>query len=86
MLVAILGAQMAVEYAATYLIKEHMYNSMFSGATWIHELLNGYTTRFYEALGMAKHVFLRLYHESWEHCGLRNSKYLGFVEKAAISL
>jgi hypothetical protein len=85
-LVAILGAQTAVKYAATYLIKEPMYDSILTGATWVRELLNGHETRFYEALGMAKHVFLQLCHELQEHCGLQNSRYLGLVEKLAMFL
>ena len=40
-LVAILGAQVAVKYAATYLIKEPMYDSAFTGSAWVQELLNG---------------------------------------------
>jgi len=85
-LVAVLGAQTAVEYAATYLIKEPMYNSILTGAAWVQELLNGHATRFYEALGMAKPVFSRLCHELEDHCGLRNSKLLGLEEKVAIFL
>jgi len=60
-LIVILGAQTTVEYAATYLIKEPMYDSIFTGAAWVQnvqELLNGYETRFYDALGIAKPAFL----------------------------
>lgn len=85
-LVVILGAQTAVEYAATYLIKEPMYDSVFTGAAWVRELLNGHEMRFYEALGMVKAVFLRLCDELQEHSGLQNSKYLGLTEKVAIFL
>ena len=85
-LVVILGAQTAVEYAATYLIKEPMYDSIFTGAAWIEELLNGHPMRFYDALGMAKPVFQQLCYELQEHCGLRSSKYLGLAEKVAIFL
>ena len=85
-LVAILGAQTATEYATTYLLKEPMYDSILTGATWVCELLNGHATRFYEALGMAKPVFIRLCHELHEHCGLRDSKHLGLAEKVAIFL
>ena len=85
-LVVILGAQTVVEYVATYLVKEPMYNSVFTGAAWIEELLNGHATRFYDALGMAKPVFLQLCCELREHCGLRSSKHLGLVEKVAIFL
>jgi len=38
-LVVILGAQTAAEYAATYLIKEPMYDSILTGAAWVQELL-----------------------------------------------
>ena len=43
-LITILGAQTAVEYVATYLVKEPMYNSIFTGAAWVRELLNGHAT------------------------------------------
>ena len=85
-LVTVLGAQTAVEYAATYLIKEPMYDSVLTGAAWVQELLNGHAMRFYDALGMAKPVFLQLCHELEDHCGLRNSKFLGIEEKVAIFL
>lgn len=85
-LVAILAAQVAVKYAATYLIKEPMYDSAFTGSAWVQELLNGHATRFHEALGMAKPAFLQLCHELQEHCGLQNSKHLGLAEKVAIFL
>ena len=85
-LVTILGAQTAAEYATTYLIKEPMYDSILTSAAWVQELLNGHATRFYEALGMAKPVFSRLCRELEEHCGLRNSKFLGLEEKVAIFL
>ena len=63
-----------------------MYDSIFTGAAWVQELLNGHETRFYEALGMAKPVFLQLCHELQEDSGLQNSKYLGLAEKVAIFL
>jgi len=85
-LIVILGAQTTVEYAATYIIKEPMYDSIFTGAAWVQELLNGHETRFYDALGMAKPVFLQLCHELQEHSGLQNSKHLGLAEKIAIFL
>ena len=85
-LVVILGAQTAVEYAARYLIKEPMYNSIFTGAAWVQELLNGHDVRFYETLGMAKPVFVQLCHELQEHSGLQNSRHLGLEEKVTIFL
>jgi len=85
-LVAVLGARTAVEYAATYLIKNPVYNSILTGAAWIQELLDGHATRFYEALGMAKPVFVQICHELQEYCGLHNSRYLGLAEKVAIFL
>ena len=69
-LVVILGAQAAVEYAATYLIKETMYDSIFTGAAWIEKLLNRHPTRLYDVLGMAMPVFSQLCYELREHCRL----------------
>ena len=85
-LVAILGAQTVAKYAATYLIKEPMYDSILTGAAWVKELLNGHAARFYDALGMAKSTFLQLCHELQERSGLQNSKYLGLAEKVTIFL
>ena len=86
MLIVSLGTQTVVEYVATYLLKEPMYDSILYGATWVQELLNGHAMRFYDALGMAKPVFIQLCYELQEHCGLQNSKYLGIAEKVAIFL
>ena len=85
-LIVILAAQTVVEYAATYLMKEPIYDSVLTGIAWVQELLNAHEMRFYDALGMAKPVFLRLCHELEEHSGLQNSKYLGLAEKVAIFL
>lgn len=38
------------------------------------------------ALRMAKRVFLQLCGELQEHCGLRNSKHVGFAEQVAVLL
>ena len=85
-LVAILGAQTAAKYVATYLIKEPMYDSILTGAAWVKELLNGHAAQFYDARGMAKSTFLQLCHELQKCSGLQNSKYLGLAEKVAIFL
>ena len=63
-----------------------MYDSILTGAAWVQELLHGHTTRFYEALGMTKPVFVQLCHELQDHCGLESSKSLGLAEKVAIFL
>ena len=63
-----------------------MYDSIFTGAAWVQELLSGHETWFYEALGMAKPVFSQLCHELQEYSGLWNPKHLGLVEKIAIFL
>ena len=47
-----------------------MYDSTLTSATWVRELLNGRAMWFYQVLGMAKPVFLRLCHELENRCGL----------------
>jgi hypothetical protein len=43
--------------------KRPMHTSILTGQRWLEELLNGHSTRFYNQLGMKKHIFCRLLSE-----------------------
>ncbi|KAH9071565.1 hypothetical protein EDB83DRAFT_2170928, partial [Lactarius deliciosus] len=74
------------QYTISHLIKTPMYDSALSGQAWLQELLNGHSLRFYDNIGMSKHVFLKLLHELQMHAGLRDSKHVTKEEQLAIFL
>jgi hypothetical protein len=50
--------------------------STLTGMGWLRELLTGHPVRFYDTLGVPKHVFCKLVHESELHAGLKHSKHI----------
>jgi hypothetical protein len=63
-----------------------MNTSVLTGMAWLRELLTGHPVRFYDALGMPKHVFRKLVHELELHAGLKNSKHICAEEQVAVFL
>jgi hypothetical protein len=59
--------------------------SLLRGQDWVHELLAGHPTRFYNAFGMRKLVFQQLL-GAMHLAGLSPSKYLSMEEQLAILL
>src|SRR6267154_1231200 len=56
------------------LCKTLMHTSKLTGLAWVKELLAGHARRFYNMMGMAKHVFRRLLRELQIHGGLHDTK------------
>ena len=80
---------------AAAVITHHITSSLFptpintsalTGMGWLRELLTGHPVRFYDALGMPKHVFWKLVHELVLHAGLTHSRYICAEEQVAIFL
>lgn len=66
-------------------IKTAKNTSKLSGQEWVEELLDGHSKRFYNALGMNKHVFRQLLQELIE-AGLHDTRYVTAEEQLAIFL
>jgi hypothetical protein len=50
--------------------------STLTGMGWLRELLTGHPVRFYDTLGVPKHVFRKLVHELELHASLKHSKHI----------
>lgn len=65
MTVVLAGAVAAANYASRF-DKTPQHTSKLTGQGWVDELMNGHSRRFYNQLGLHKHVFERLVlHPSW---------------------
>jgi len=64
--------------------KQPMHTSILTGQRWLEELLNGHSTRFYNQLGMKKHVFCKLLLELQVKSGLRDTRNVKAKEQLAI--
>ena len=73
---AVVGGAAVMQYISPHLIKTPMYDSKLSGEDWVQELLNGHPGRFYDNLGMSKHVFRKLVQELQIYAGLDDSKHI----------
>jgi hypothetical protein len=83
---AVVSGAVVMQYMAPHLVKTPMYNSKLSGEDWVQELLHGHPGRFYDNLGMSKHVFRKLVQELQVYAGLHDSKYITKKEQVAIFL
>jgi hypothetical protein len=68
------------------LIKTPMYDSAFTGKAWVNELLNAHPTRFYDMMGLSKHVFYKLRHDLQVYAGFTPSRHVSMDEQLAIFL
>ena len=68
------------------LCKTPMHTSKLTGLAWVKELLAGHPRRFYNMMGMAKHVFWRLLRELQIYGGLHDPRYVTSEEQLAIFL
>ena len=66
--------------------KQPMHTSILTGQRWLEELLNGHSTRFYNQLGMKKHVFCRLLSELQVGSGLHDTRNMKAEEQLAVFL
>lgn len=64
-----------------------MHNSIQTGYSWVRELLDAENpTRIYNALGMHRHVFVRLVAELGRHGAINDTRYVTAEEQVAIFL
>lgn len=84
--IATLAGALCVQSLTPHLIKNPMYNSSRTGEQHIQELLSGHGVRFFDQMGMSKHVFIKLKHELATYSGFRSSKYISMDEQLAIFL
>ena len=75
----------ALAYGLPLYDKTPYHTSAFTGADWVHELLNGHPERIRNELGVHKHVFLGLV-AALEQCGVTSSKHVYIEEQLAIFL
>ena len=80
------AAAVITTHMAPSLFPTPMNTSALTGMGWLRELLTGHPVRFYDALGMPKHVFRKLVHELELHVGLKHSKHICAEEQVAIFL
>ena len=87
-------AAVIIVIAAASLIQHHFsarYNKMpkntskLTGQQWLDELLAGHPQRFYDGMGMNKHVFRALLRELIKY-GLHDTRYVSAEEQLAIFL
>jgi hypothetical protein len=77
------AAAVITRHMAPSLFPTPMNTSTLTGMGWLRELLTGHPVRFYDALGMPKHVFRKLVHELELHAGLKHSKHICAEEQVA---
>ena len=85
-LVVATAAAVITHHMAPSLFPTPMNTSTLTGLGWLRELLTGHPVRFYDALGMPKHVFRKLVHELELHAGLKHSRHICAEEQVAIFL
>ena len=83
---ALAGGLMIQQYYATHYNKERKHDSALTGQEWADELLAGHRVRFYEQMGMNKHVFRWLVHELRTRTDLRDTRWVSAEEQVAIFL
>ena len=71
---------------ASRLDKIPQHTSILSGHDWIDELLTGHDGRFYNEMGMQKHVFYALISVLRRDVGLRDTRHVSDEEQLAIFL
>jgi hypothetical protein len=83
---ALIAATAITSHMAPSLFPTPMNTSVLTGMAWLRELLTGHPVRFYDALGMPKHVFRKLVHELELHAGLKHSKHICAEEQVALCM
>ena len=80
------AAAAAISHMAPSLFPTPMNTSILTGMAWLRELLTSHPVRFYDVLGMPKHVFRKLVHKLELHAGLKHSKHICAEEQVAVFL
>lgn len=85
-LLAALAGAFSVQALAPHIIKTPMYDSARTGEHYIQELLSGHPERFYNEIGMSKHVFRKLKTELEIYAGFSDTKHLTMEEQLGLFL
>jgi hypothetical protein len=85
-IILLLYAKEAILLYASRFDKLPQHNSRLSGQQWIDELIAGHDGRFYNELGMHKHVFWSLLSVLRENAGLCDTMHVSCEEQLAIFL
>ena len=83
--VAFVAASITQHFSTRYYNKTPKNTSKLTGQQWLNELLTGHHQRFYDAMGMNKHVFQALLHELIRR-GLHDTRHVSAEEQLAIFL
>ena len=83
---AAVAAAVSTNHIISLLLPTPMNTSVLTGMGWLLELLTGHAVRFYDSLGMPKHVFRKLasVQELELHAGLKHSRHIRAEEQVAI--
>lgn len=86
LLLASLAGALVVQSLVPHIVKTPMYNSCRTGKQYIQELLAGHPLRFYDEMGMTKHVFQKLKRELVTYSNFKDTKYVTMDEQLGIFL
>jgi hypothetical protein len=86
LLLLVISASAAWSVIASVYDKVPMHTSKLRGQDWVEELLHGHDGRFYDQMGVHKHVFKHLVEELWQKTDLDDSKNVTIEEQVAIFL
>ena len=82
----LVGATFALEASSRHFDKTPKNTSILTVRRWLDELLAGHPIRFYDNLGMNKHVFRALVSELGTTAGLYDTQWISAEEQIAIFL
>jgi hypothetical protein len=83
-LILLVAIKEALLQYGSHFDKVPQHTSMLSGQDWINELISGHDGRFYNELGMHKHVFWRLLAVLQTDAGLQDTRNVSSIEQLAI--
>ena len=85
-LIMLLATRDCIVLYALCFDKVPQHTSILSGQDWIDELIAGHNGRFYNKMGIKKHVFWSLLSLLWTDTGLHDSRNVSSEEQLAIFL
>ncbi len=85
-LIMLLATRDCIVLYALRFDKVPQHTSILSGQDWIDELIAGHNGRFYNKMGIKKHVFWSLLSLLWTDTGLHDSRNVSSEEQLVIFL
>jgi hypothetical protein len=82
----LISVKEAIALYASRFDKIPQHTSILSGQDWINELIAGHDGRFYNEMGMKKHVFRALLSTLRRDAGLHSTRHISDEEQLAIFL